>query len=327
MPENSSPDTTRIDLIEIASGWLVGLDAGTVDVRAFEAWRDADPRHAAAFAEVAGAWSDMGDLRLLDEVPSPPPLDAGARQDSAGDAADLAPAPFGNRRKLLRAGLAVGTLALGAAGLTYRAAARESASTGIGESARVTSGSAMTVDLNTDSRIFWKDGDPLKLWLDRGEIAIRLTASHRLSLLTQGGTFHLMPGVYNARIRDASCELTVLGGGGTFGADGHGLRTGETALATAGKASVRDDGEDLARVTAWRSGTLVLNGESLDYALSEMNRYLEDKIVIGDPGLSRLRVGGTFATSNPAEFLQALRTSFAIRTRRDGTGSIVLTRS
>lgn len=327
MPENSSPDTTRIDLIEIASGWLVGLDAGTADVRAFEAWRDADPRHAAAFAEVAGAWSDMGDMRLLEDAPSAPPSDAGSPEEGMDDAADHAPTTRGSRRKVLRAGLAVGALALGAAGLTYRAAARESARTGVGENARVTSGSAMTVDLNTDSRIFWKDGDPLKLWLERGEIAIRLTAAHRLSLLTQGGTFHLVPGVYNARIREASCELTVLEGGGTFGANGDGLRTGETALATAGKASVRDDGEYLARVTAWRSGTLVLNGESLDYALSEMNRYLVDKIVIGDPGLSRLRVGGTFATSNAAEFLQALRTSFAIRTRRDDTGSIVLTRS
>lgn len=315
MPENSSPDTSGVDLIEVAAGWLAGLDAGTADVRAFEAWRDADPRHAAAFIEVAGTWDDLNDLRLLPDEQA---------------AALTPPAPrtaTRNRRSLLRAGLAVGVVAFGGAGLVYRAAARDSASTGVGESDRVTSGSAMSVDLNTDSRIYWKEGEPLRLWLERGEIAIRLAATHRLSLITQSGTFHLAPGYYNARIRNASCELSILEGSGRFESGGPALSAGETTLATAGKASVREDADELNRVTAWRNGTLVLNGESLDYALSEMNRYLEHKIVIGDPGLSRLRIGGTFATANADEFLRALRTSFAIRTHRDASGGIILTRA
>lgn len=67
-------------------------------------------------------------------------------------------------------------------------------------------------------------------------------------------------------------------------------------------------------------------GQSLDYALAEMNRHLPNKIVIGDPNLSRLRLGGTSATTNPAEFLEALRTSFGVRATTGANGGIILTR-
>lgn len=332
MPENSRPDTPRVDLIEVAAKWLAGLDAGTADVRAFEAWREADARHAAAFAQVAGTWSDLGELRHLPDGAAPAPLGhsglaAPAPEAGTDDGPEFSPTTRNSRRRFLRTGLALGAVALGGAGVTYRAAARDSASTGVGESGKVACGSAMAIDLNTDSRIYWKEGEPLRLWLERGEVAIHLASAHRLSLITQGGTFQLAPGYYNARIRNASCELTVLAGSGRFGAQGRALAPGVTALATAGKASLRKDADELDRVTAWRNGTLILTGESLDYALSEMNRYLEHKIVIGDPGLSRLRIGGTFATANPEEFLEALRTSFAIRTHRDAAGGIVLTRA
>ncbi|MFX6182809.1 DUF4880 domain-containing protein, partial [Acinetobacter baumannii] len=39
------------------------LDGGTGDCADFERWRAADPRHAAAFAEVAHAWQELDRLR------------------------------------------------------------------------------------------------------------------------------------------------------------------------------------------------------------------------------------------------------------------------
>lgn len=43
----------KADLTDVAADWLAALDAGSADMVAFEAWRDADIRHAIAFAEVA----------------------------------------------------------------------------------------------------------------------------------------------------------------------------------------------------------------------------------------------------------------------------------
>ena len=47
----------RAQLIALASDWLVRLDAGDADAEDFERWRGADPRRAAAFAEVAATSS------------------------------------------------------------------------------------------------------------------------------------------------------------------------------------------------------------------------------------------------------------------------------
>jgi transmembrane sensor len=319
LPGHTDIPQRRADLTDEAAGWLAALDAGSADMAAFEAWRDADIRHAVAFAEVAGAWRDMDRLRVAhgeirhetSPLPAHPAPVATARPD---------------RRRVLRAAAAFAAVAAVGGGGAYRAYARDMAVTAVGQRKAVAAMPGLSLDLNTDSRVFWRDGAPARLWLDRGEVAIALAGNRHLELATPGGRFRLEPGRYNARLRGAACELAVLVGGI---ADGMALRmgAGDVALVTGGQVSMqaRDAGA-LGRVTAWRHDTLVLNGESLDYAVAELNRYLPDKIVIGDPALSRLRLGGTFATTDPAEFLHALRTSFSVRTTA-GTNGVVLTRA
>lgn len=301
------------DLTDVAAGWLAALDAGSADMAAFEAWRDADVRHAVAFAEVASAWRDMDSLRLAQgDMPSPEHRPAPARPD---------------RRHVIRAAAGVAAVMATGGGFAYQAYARDTASTALGERRTVAAGDGLAVDLNTDSCIHWKAGKPVRIWLERGEVAIHLAAAHKAELRTPGGTFALTPGIYNARLRDASCELAVVKGS-IAGAGATAIGEGAIVLATAGRIAPRSgEDADLDRVTAWQRDILVLNGESLDYALSEINRYLPNKIVIGDPALSRIRLGGTFATTNPDEFLHALRTSFGVRATSSSNGAIILTRT
>jgi transmembrane sensor len=309
------------DLTEEAAAWLAALDAGSADVAAFEAWRDADIRHAVAFAEVASNWRDMDALRALPgDLPRP-----AAWQPTAPP--EIVDAGQPSRRHLLRVAASVTAAAAIGGGFAYRAYARDKAVTGIGQRRTVAAAPGLTLDLNTDSCVYWKGGEPARLWLARGEVAIRLAAAHRLDLMTPGGRFALSPGTYNARLRDASCELAVLAGEVSAGSASR-IGSGEIGVATAGDIRIRPrEAADLGRVTAWQHDTLVLNGESLDYALGEMNRYLPNKIVIGDPALSRLRIGGTFSTTDPAEFLQALRSSFSVQATVGANGGIVLTRA
>lgn len=301
-------------LTDVAAAWLAALDAGTADSVAFEAWRDADVRHAVAFAEVASSWRDMDGLRVTQGevgriLPSEPAI---ARP---------------SRRHLLRAAASIAAVAMAGGGVAYRAYARDTATTAIGQRRTIAAAPGLAIDLNTDSCVYWRGGEPARLWLERGEVAIRVASTHRLELLTSGGRFQLEPGRYNARLRGAGCELAVLAG--TLSDESaQRLGAGGIALATGGGLYLGARANtDLTRVTAWQRDTLVLNGESLDYALAEMNRYLPDKIVIGDPDLSRLRLGGTFATTNPSEFLHALRTSFGVRATAGANGGIILTRA
>lgn len=314
MSDCSKSSQRHTDLTDEAAAWLAALDAGCADVAAFEAWRAADIRHAVAFAEVAGAWRDMDRLRH-------------AEADQSAIVDPIAPAPASHsRRQIVRAAASVAAVVAVGGGLAYRAQARDMATTAVGQRKSLAVAPGVSLDLNTDSCIYWRDGMPIRLWLDRGEVAIALAADRQAQLMTPAGRFQLRPGAYNARLRGGGCELAVVKGGLSSAGDLD-MRAGDTAFVTARLVGARThDGDDLGRVTAWQRDTLVLNGESLDYALAEVNRYLPNKIVIGDPLLSRLRLGGTFATTDPAEFLQALRTSFNVRATRIGTGQVVLTR-
>jgi transmembrane sensor len=301
------------DLIDEAAAWLAALDSGSARVSAFEAWRAADPRHAVAFAEVAGSWRDLDALRVS-QTDLPQPELAEAPADEAR-----------SRRHFLKAAAGAVAVAAIGGGFAYRAYARGKAETAIGERKSVAIANGIAVELNTDSCVYWRDADPAALWLERGEVAIRLGVSRALDLHTPGGRFRLSPGAYNARLRGAACELAVVTGSI---ADARGVKAaaGDIALATGGDLELRAEDADFARITAWQNDTLVLNGESLDYALAEINRYQLHKILIGDPALARLRLGGTFATRDPGEFLSALRSSFGVRATAGTDGSILLTR-
>ena len=100
------------DLTDAAAAWLAALDAGSADIAAFEAWRDADIRHAVAFVEVAGTWRDMDALRLAN----------GDMQ--RGNVAEPIAAERPSRRHLLRAAASVAVVVVVGGGFAYRAAAR-----------------------------------------------------------------------------------------------------------------------------------------------------------------------------------------------------------
>ena len=309
MSTHFPPPHNHAELTQSAAAWLAALDAGTADIAGFEAWRDADVRHAVAFAEVAATWRDMDNLRLMQGAVPP---------ESQPVAMDR------SRRGLLRSAMGVAAMAALGGGFAYRAYARDRAATGIGEHRMVKATSDLSLDLNTDSCVYWKQGEPERVWLERGEVAI--ATGHGCELMTPDGRFNLAAGAYNARMRGEGCELAVLSGALSDEAGLH-LGAGEIALLAGGRITLHSrDSADLSQITAWQSDTLVLNGESLDYALAEINRYLKDKIVIGDPALARIRLGGTFGTRNPAEFLQALHDSFGVRATTGAKGGIILTR-
>lgn len=59
---NTDDVSPRKRIIDEAAMWYAELDSGVADVREFEAWRDSDPQHAVAFAQIVGT------VALLDKV-------------------------------------------------------------------------------------------------------------------------------------------------------------------------------------------------------------------------------------------------------------------
>jgi len=294
--------------MEDAALWLARLDSGSADEAAFERWRAADPAHAIAFARIAASWDSL-------------------------DAAPVVAAPARRRIALSRraALLSIGALAVAAsgAGLSSRVLARERATTLVGERRTLRPGPGAQVDINTDSQLFWRlRGDRLTLWLEQGEVAVRVTPDGHSTVLHAGGLeCSLRPGRYNARLTEERLELTTLEGlaeGRT--ASGRRVRAAGGELLQAGNGAALSraaSANALAKVAAWPRGEIVFEDVSLSEAVREYNRYLERKLVIGDPAVGALRIGGRFTSSDPADFLAALETVLPVQVRPTADGVLL----
>lgn len=70
---------------------------------------------------------------------------------------------------------------------------------------------------------------------------------------------------------------------------------------------------------AWHNGMLVFQGETLDVALEEINRYSKLQLIIEDPELSSIEVGGYFRAGDSDQLLMMLEHNFGITSRREGS--------
>jgi transmembrane sensor len=315
---NSPKPPPQDTIAEAAALWFAKLDAGSADRAAFETWRDADPRHAAAFARIAAtdlALDRVNGLALHDDP-------------------DLRPAPRLSRRDLF-AGAAAVIVALVGGGLWFASVSRASAATPVGGRKTVTLPGGGSIDLNTDTKVSWRfDDSSRRIWLEHGEAKIVVPVDHRpCSIFAADTAVVLSGGSVNARLRNRAVAVSVLQGDCSVGpkgaADGQVTRvaSNEAAVSAGGVTRVHAmTDEDLQAVSAWQRDELIFDGETLGAAVDEYNRYLTNKLEIADPALSGIRLGGRFKTDDPQGFLAALQSSFGIQVTHDSDGAVVLSR-
>lgn len=315
MGVNANDNSSRQAVNDEAALWHARLDSGTADEREFEAWRNADPLHAAAFARIAATADALDSLKGID----------------LGDDPDIAQPPRQNRRQFLV--WAAGFVGLaGSLSFWTLTNSRAQASTSIGgrKSISLPDGSQMT--LNTDSKASWKfDTKGRSIWLERGEIGVVVMPDKLPCFIYAGsGIVSLTQGDLNARLRGKTLDLTVLKGDCLISkADRkpEKVATGEAALAGPADTHIRPvSASDIQFTSGWRQGALVFDGQTLGVAVEEYNRYLKDKIVIADPELASVRLGGRFTTHDPKDFLASLQSSFGIHVSQGDSGSVLLTR-
>ncbi|MBA4136970.1 MAG: hypothetical protein C0518_06610 [Opitutus sp.] len=85
-------------------------------------------------------------------------------------------------------------------------------------------------------------------------------------------------------------------------------------------------GEELGQRLAWRSVSLDFTGTRLADAVTEVNRYNRDQIVIEDASLADLRVSGIVATDKVDTFVRLVEL-MEVRAERRPSGEIVLRRA
>jgi transmembrane sensor len=82
--------------------------------------------------------------------------------------------------------------------------------------------------------------------------------------------------------------------------------------------------QQLSSELAWREGAIIFDGEPLSEAIAEIERYTDARIVVSDPQIAALRVGGRFRTGNVQEFFDALQTALPVSIRHTTTGVVFI---
>ncbi len=78
---------------------------------------------------------------------------------------------------------------------------------------------------------------------------------------------------------------------------------------------------------SWRSGYLVFRDRALSEAVNELNRYNTRQLVIDDPSLATLRIGGNFRSRNVDGFARLLEQgggAIRCRVERRDDGAVLI---
>ncbi len=209
-------------------------------------------------------------------------------------------------------------------------------------------GERRTITLADGSRIHLNTASAVEVALRKSSRTVRLIKGEALfevahdpgrPFLVEAGSARLraIGTAFNVRIRDSVVELTVTEGvvavAEAKGQSGSAVHRVNAPRAVAGGGAVIGSGAMaptaldpaiLRQRTAWQDGVIELDGETLAQAVAEFNRYRGPPIVIGDPRLANLRVGGRFETDEADKFLTAVEASFPVQAIPAADGGVLL---
>ena len=323
-----------------ASLWIAKVDKGlsAQDETDLKAWLIASDANHATFMKMAKLWDRMDVLAKLAEicpdaakVPSRSqryawPLTAVAASVLVAGAVAFWMFPGSGTRE------ATGPVTVAVAADVYQ--------TAIGEQAAHTLADGSRLVLNTNSRVTvtYSAGNRL-LHLEQGEIHltvardkarplsvrvgprvvqavgtefnIEITREQRIELMVTEGV--VLVGIVEGAVDEGNPEAPlVLAQAATLVAAGQAVTIDNGADPAAPLVTDTLDTKDIAVKLSWREGNLIFRGESLEEAVSEVERYTEVQFIFLDEESKKVRVAGLFKAGDVDGLLAALRQNFNI---------------
>lgn len=198
----------------------------------------------------------------------------------------------------------------------------------VGEVRRVPLADGSIASINTNSRVAVAMFDERReVHLEDGEAWFQVAHDENRPFVVQTGEVRVQAigTAFSVRRRPGGADVLVTDGvveAWTVGHEDVRTRIGAGSKGFVGDASpgieVVKASDDIDRALAWRNGELALNGESLEYAVSELNRYNNRKLVIEDHKLGREPLVGYFRTDQPENFGRAVASMVGARIEVEG---------
>ncbi len=292
--------------------WAIRRDGGPLspaEQSEFEAWLAADERREGALLRAEAALAYLDRARALG--------DGGEGTDGLeSDIGDPDTGARFSRRLFLGGGVVAGAAAAGLGALLLLPAGAETVATGLGEVRRMPLADGSVATINTASRIAvsMEAGQRL-IRLDEGEAWFQVAHDRTRPFLVDAGRARIraVGTAFSVRRHAAGVDILVTEGVVEIWAEGRPaqrVRAGVGARAFVPEAAaaidVAQSPDAVERALAWRNGELALSGETLAYAVSELNRYNQRKIVIDDARLEREPIVGYFRTNQPENFARTI---------------------
>lgn len=335
----SEVSTSHPSVREQATHWFTRMQSGDAtpqEHQACKAWRQADPAHEQAYANVAFFWQASRHL----------PEDEMRRILAQPDDADAAPAPSRPRathkrsvRRQLAWGLAgAGMLAAFAVvvGPVWKHAPAQYQRTlathaGERQEAVLPDGSRLTLNVNTRLQVaLYEDRREVRLLEGEAFFSVAPDAVRAFVVLADPATVEVTGTRFNVR-RDGQQVSVGVESGSVDVSSGPWWRA-QTRRLTAGQAlRSRDDGAldqtvavSMENLTAWREGKMVFDDAPLAAVVRELNRYLPQPARLEAPGLNDYRVAGVFNIDEPDALLAALPAIAPVRVLRQKNGQMLI---
>jgi len=313
----SDRETAR-EVADRAAEWATRIDGRSIDPDTDETlrrWLEGDPRRRGALLRAEAALSFVDRGRALAGVMTKPER-----------------GPIWVRRKLMFASAA---LVAGVVGVAVLMTGSHRYGTGLGEIRQVPLSDGSVVAINTQSAVeVVMHPNVREVTLTRGEAWFRVAHDKKRPFIVSAGRIRVraVGTAFSVRRHDDGADVQVTEGiveTWTVGEEDRRVR-----VAAGSKAYVVDyeppkivqASAEVERSLAWREGQIVLEGETLDEAVAQFNRYNARQLVISDPALAAEKLVGQFRATEPQTFAAAVATTLGATVVDEGD-TIRLTRA
>lgn len=320
----ASPKTRVAAADTEAAEWHARLGVRSVSTQTLEeffAWRSKS-ENADAYRRVEKVWAASGRLSGDPQM-----------HDVLTEIMDRKPASgMGDR---IRASLygAAGVLAAVAValGAWFWIDGRSVHATGIGEQRVLQLADGSTVRLDTASRVRVKlSAGERRIVLEEGQALFTVAHDRNRPFVVSAGETEVtaVGTVFDVRRSATDVRVTLLSGAvdvvRAAGTEPARISPGQQARVSAERVTTRP--VDTRTATSWASGRLVFEDTPLATAVAEVNRYLEDPVVLEGSDLGAAPINGVFRTGDRDAFASATAEGLGLSMRRGPDGALILAR-
>jgi transmembrane sensor len=300
----------------------------------FSAWLLASEENEMDYRRASGVLQLMASL--------PPSAQSELISPSSGEGRSESNKIAGRRNILKFAGLAASVavgLVAGGIYLENRGIFGESHSTRTGETSTVKFSEGSVAYLNTRTRLRWLGSDDdRRVELISGEALFDVVhdEARPFSVIMDGSEIRVLGTRFNVYRKDNG-DVTVTVLEGTVEVRGFAQGPSQPEWTRLVKANQQIEyrpiglvtephSTDALRAVTWRSGVLQLpeEGATMATVLDELNRYTDKRILIRDPRLADIKVGGAFNTRDVKSALQKLQMGVPTIEVHESEGSYAL---